>query len=1230
MTTQSRTGLSVRLEVRLGSSPASTFEVGDGGFLIGSVPGCDLRLPGTGLPPVICLIHKQIGGASFRKLAPVLPITLNGRPASSSFLADGDRLAMAGVEVTVQLAGGPALAEDGHASQGMARQQLAEALRSEQARWAGERQALQAELTRLQAVNEALQRPSERKDSHASAAARADLERREKALASARDELAQKLREAEERAGALARQDEELARARREMGKLRQQLVSRVQRFREKLVARQQGARRAARKLIARKQAIDAEEAALREAQARLASDQAESQARAEQLARERSLLDEQYALLTSRQQEHQRELAQRLAEIHERERKLTEEAALLDRGQKQYKDDLVRLDRFQASLDSRQKKLQQTALEVDHRFEQIQRDSRELEDQARLLDDWHARLASEAEALAAQKREQQESVAQAEQRAAALDSQQAMLATLRMRLERMREELREQEQALATQRDAVAECEKEARARLEEASRLRAEAANDKQLWQAERERFESRQQVLEDAAAHLRLAQESFAAEQAALEARQAELDAVAQEQAAQAEILLTRGRQVEELQARLTASTEAVQRRAEALTQAEAALQSLREQIHKRSEEQSQRLQEIDAVEAGLRQRAAALEDERCAVEASATQKRAEAEAFLAEAQAQTSALEKRQAELAESERRLGDMRRRLEEEAEAASDRRQALAAERLAWETEREKALEHDRLAREEVTTLKERAAAILQQLPDLEARAQVTLSRLASAREQLRDHLAEAHGYALQSREDLEAARRQLDADAERLRQQEREVRLARDEHRLAVASFRQQLAEWQGKVAEMRHALQLGTSQLDQRRAEVEQEAQQAAATQARLAAEAAALEAEKRQVAEKRGQMDRHLIDMREWYRKKLRDLAGVDLPPGDEPAEGDLVPLPSRLNLPASLPPREGSRAVLTLSEEVTPADRQLGEMLASLGLVDSDTLNVLWADARRQRRPLRQLMLANGFLTLYQMALIEAGNLDALVLGPVRVIDKLPSTPREAAYRVFDPRLNAEALLRHLAEPEMHDAVRPGEFRERFRAALAVRHPHVAAVLDVFDLQGRPAALCEWVNGLASGEWPGLAAAPGAWYRLVCQAALGLSAIHEQGLTHGHLSPSSFVLGPDGTLKLLGLGEPPWLASGEPDETPQGDLLALGRIATGWAAVPPGGRATRAKPLPEELQSVLARLTSGGFASAGDLLTALDQAGKNTPASAAAWDRLLKHASEASTPSLRRSA
>ncbi|HET6572995.1 MAG TPA: hypothetical protein VFG68_05285, partial [Fimbriiglobus sp.] len=313
---------------------------------------------------------------------------------------------------------------------------------------------------------------------------------------------------------------------------------------------------------------------------------------------------------------------------------------------------------------------------------------------------------------------------------------------------------------------------------------------------------------------------------------------------------------------------------------------------------------------------------------------------------------------------------------------------------------------------------------------------------------------------------------------------------------------------------------------------------------------------------------------------------------------------------------------------------PGDKQLGELLRSLDLVDADSLDALWAEAQRQLRPLRRVLLASGAVTLYQLALIEAGNLDALVLGRLRVVDRLRVTPRESAYRVFDPDRGAVFLLRHLAEAEMEDAVRPDEFRQRFAAARDAAHPNLAATVEVLEINGRPAALQEWLTGPPSGDWPPEAATPGAWVKLLADAAGALDAAHRAGLAHGRLTADSFLITPDGSLKVTGFGEPPWLAGiGSADATPAADLRALGKVAFGWTQIgQPAGR-RRKKPFPESLLAVVRRLeadaqtpmadTATGTApyrTAADLAADLARLAALFPCPADAWEKLVRHAAE----------
>src|SRR5262249_48993833 len=308
----------------------------------------------------------------------------------------------------------------------------------------------------------------------------------------------------------------------------------------------------------------------------------------------------------------------------------------------------------------------------------------------------------------------------------------------------------------------------------------------------------------------------------------------------------------------------------------------------------------------------------------------------------------------------------------------------------------------------------------------------------------------------------------------------------------------------------------------------------------------------------------------------------------------------------------------REILSLTGEVAPGDRQLGDLLQSLELVEADTLTALLVDARRQRRTLRQVLLVSGYLTAYPLALIRGGHLDALVLGPVRVVDRLRATAHEAAYRVFDPRSGREAVLRHLSESEARDAVHPDEFRQRFAAAAVVRHPHLAATLEVLEIAGRPAALQELLTGLPSTDWPQLVAVPGVCYRLLCQAALGLATAPQAGLVHGHLDAGSLLLTADGTLKLCGFGEPPWLAApscspNRATDSAEEDILALGQLAGSWLATAPKRKNGKSKAA-DPLQAILKRLPPGApepYPSAAALLDDLDRAGADVTPNAEAW-------------------
>jgi hypothetical protein len=460
----------------------------------------------------------------------------------------------------------------------------------------------------------------------------------------------------------------------------------------------------------------------------------------------------------------------------------------------------------------------------------------------------------------------------------------------------------------------------------------------------------------------------------------------------------------------------------------------------------------------------------------------------------------------------------------------------------------------------------------------------------------------------------METAQKEIAEQSAQVRQQQGQLARAQDEHRHAVSSFRQYLSEWQGQLAELKQSLQHGESAMQEREARLAEEARRIESTANELTQRAEQIEGQERDVAQRREVLHRHLADMQQWYRQKLRELAERRL-----------------LHPETVLETAEAGPAVLPIRGEPAPGDQLLAGLLTSMDLVDADTLQSLLREASHQNKSLRDALLDGEYLTSFQVECIEADRLEALFLGRLRIVDRLRMTPFETIYRVFDPERNAELLLRHLSSALSAD--KQLEFREKFTKACSIHHPHLASTLEVLDMAGSPATLQEWVMGVPSGEWAAFAAVPAVWLRLMAQAAAGLEAAHEAGLTHGHLHAGRLLLTVDGNLKICGLGEPSWLF---PEIEPTGalsgpaaDLLALGKIAEAWLSAGPRGRWKRpaAEPLQGILQWLLNPHQTDRYPSAAALVSHLDQVRAQVADDNGAWDRLMAFVRERLNPSHR---
>lgn len=1240
-----------RLDVRMAGRSA-THAIGKAEFVIGSGIGCDLRIPGQQVPATFCRIDRR-DDASLHlvSLSPTFPILVNGQPISPETptpLHANDRLTIGPADVTVRW------------HEPVARPKL----------FAPEVEPrhlhptfVPAAPVGVQPVAEPpLRRPLD--DLHAQLIARSrELDERAKDLDEdrvlwyrRRQELEaelQKLRDAapaidwRQKDAEFATKELDLARARDELSTLRQSLYDQYRERRDQL-GELQDAVRAQAAAVAEREAVvrDRETAAQsrwddaerlraeaagyeprltklrdRETQIEAALAEIERQRLAaaklrDDLAADRESFDRERAMFDARWQDGDRQLAARDVELRRREDELHRGFESLAAERAKAVHAVASFDGRFADLDRRQQTLDRRAAEIDARHEQLARDAGELEEHLRLVDAERQRAADESDRLARQAADLGRREAELAERSTAVEAQQAALLVFRSTLDRRDREWQAGERESAERRSLLAESQVEIDNRLRDAEALRLELNRVRDDTEALARTLNDRQARLDADGTVLRQAQADLAAERESLTTKERNLDARSTELAEQTAILKARVVQVHELQERLEMDRGAVREREGRLGESESARLALQEQLRKRAEELQQRAKALDA-------QALAHASERVAVEQRIAELARDRERFAANVAERETAIatakdevDRLRTEIAGREEALARQVARLRDVGQAVAAERKSLFAAKQEWERTRAAALADDErrihLVAQQERDGADRTAELRRQLPELDRRATAALGQIAAARDMLRGQLAELHAFAGQGRDDFEVARQALATEAAALRDRETQFEAARGEHRVAVAGFRQHLAEWQAQVHELRQTLLAGESNFGDRQAEIDAIRRQADDRARDLARRESELHDARRLVDERRGEIEKHLNDLREWYRKKLRELASGS------------IHIHATADEPGDLP----------------PGDKHLGELLKQRGLVEPRTLQTLWAEATRQRRTLRQVLLASGTLTLYQLALIEAGNLDALVVGRFRVIDRIPSSNRETVLKVFDPERAGEpghgtVVLRMLAESELHDAVRPDEFRQRFATLAAASHPNLVNVLDVLELSGRPAALQEWVGGLASGEWPALSA--GLWLKLLTDTVAGLATLHRTGLPHGRLTADAVMLTPVGLVKVANGGVPNWLDHrAEPTGDPfDHDLRILAELATGWAAKLPteGRKGRKAKPLPDPLQAMLRRLAAGAafpmadevaraepYQDADHLLVDLHRLGAAYPCPPAEWGALLDFVAE----------
>jgi Tol biopolymer transport system component len=146
-----------------------------------------------------------------------------------------------------------------------------------------------------------------------------------------------------------------------------------------------------------------------------------------------------------------------------------------------------------------------------------------------------------------------------------------------------------------------------------------------------------------------------------------------------------------------------------------------------------------------------------------------------------------------------------------------------------------------------------------------------------------------------------------------------------------------------------------------------------------------------------------------------------------------------------------------------------------------------------------------------------------------LGPYEIVSALGAGGMGEVYRARDPRLGRDVAIKVLPGVFSADVDRLHRFEQEARAAAALSHPNILAVLDIGTDANAPFIVSELLEGETLRER--VTAGPVA-VRKAVQLALaianGLTAAHEKGILHRDLKPENIFVTGDNRAKILDFG------------------------------------------------------------------------------------------------------
>jgi len=146
-----------------------------------------------------------------------------------------------------------------------------------------------------------------------------------------------------------------------------------------------------------------------------------------------------------------------------------------------------------------------------------------------------------------------------------------------------------------------------------------------------------------------------------------------------------------------------------------------------------------------------------------------------------------------------------------------------------------------------------------------------------------------------------------------------------------------------------------------------------------------------------------------------------------------------------------------------------------------------------------------------------------------IGPYRILEKLGEGGMGVVYKAWDDRLERHVALKWLTERPGYRKPDPAELEREAKAVSALNHPHIAAIHDRGQADGRAYLVFEYLPGGTLAERLPESGLPLAdVVRYGGQCAQGLAHAHQRGVLHRDVKTDNLMLGERDELKITDFG------------------------------------------------------------------------------------------------------